>query len=246
MATTAISRIRNLDQRLLNISFPGEPVAYAVNCNDVYRISGVILNLMADILYMRIYAPLITFKLVAKGLLNKILPRENLAGRRWKTVEDLEFRWRDLQLLSVFFHFITLAVDHKAAVVKTHRLKDLTIAFPGPSEDSLDPVYQLFRTKGLHHIVISSKGETRDPLFLGIFRRKHDNREISHFLQLLAYLFTAYVRKHQVKDHCQRRLFHGSCYCVLPLLRIDHFISCILEIHLDDPGDFLVVFNEKN
>jgi hypothetical protein len=89
-----------LDQRLLNISFPGEPVAYAVDRNDVCRISRVILDLVSDIFYMRIYAAFIPFELIAKCPFNKVFPSENLAGRRCKAVEYLEFCWSDSA-----FHF---------------------------------------------------------------------------------------------------------------------------------------------
>ncbi len=131
---------------------------------------------------MRVDAAVVSLELVAKGALHELLARKDLSGMRSDRMEYLKLGRCELNLFAPDTGLVALPVNDEVAIIETHGPSAFGLALLSPSEHRLDPRHELARAKGLNHVVVSAEGEAGYALLLGVFRRKHDYREVAHLL----------------------------------------------------------------
>ncbi len=73
------------------IGLPDKLITYTINCLDICRGPLVVLNFVADILYMRINGPVIPFKIISEYYIDKLKPGKYLPWTSCNALKDLEF-----------------------------------------------------------------------------------------------------------------------------------------------------------
>ena len=109
----------------------------------------------------------------------------------------------------------------------------------------IDPADQFQRRKGLDDVIIRPQIQAEDLILLHIFGRQHQDRHIGKFAHLLDQGETIQPRHHDIEDAQRRFLRKQIVQRRLTISFPHHLITLLLQKHLDQMGDLLIVLSDQ-
>src|SRR3954453_2123644 len=224
-----------------------EAVADSAHGEEVLRLLGVELELLAQVADVDVDRPRVAVCAVAPDAGEEHVARPDAAGVRRERREDLELHVRRRDLGAAYAHAPLGEVDAQLVDVQRLLVGDrVAPRHPAAPERRLDAAAELAQRERLGDVVIGAELEPEDLVDLLGLRREHDDRHGAARPEAPADLEAVEPRHHHVEhDEVERRLAEAR-ERLLPVRRLDDLVAVLAQGVAEERLDRLLVVDEQD
>src|SRR3954470_12841743 len=239
------SRLRS-DRIRTRLLLVAEAVADAAHREDVLRLLGVRLELLAQVADVDVDGARVAIGRVAPHAREEHVAREHAPRARGERAQDLELHERGRHGRAMQGHRALGGVDAQVAHLERAVAVVAGPRHPGAPQRGLDPRAELAHGERLGDVVVGAQLEPDHLVDLLRLRGQHDDRHARASAQPPAHLEPVDVGEHEVEHHEVERLLGEARERLLPVRRRDHLVAVALEGEGQQGLDRLLVVHEQD